>query len=101
MTRDGIASFKSQTAAFKTQTFSDFIDCLFDYISKANILKAVVVMDNVPFHKHHSIKEKFEQSNHILLYLPPYSPFLNPIENMFEKWKESIRESKPNNVIKI
>ncbi|KAI5154465.1 hypothetical protein ENBRE01_3387, partial [Enteropsectra breve] len=24
-------------------------------------------------------------------YLPPYSPFLNPIENMFAKWKQTVR----------
>jgi len=52
-------------------------------------------MDNIPFHKHHMIKAKFEQSNHVLLFLPPFSSFLNPIENMFAKWKLMIRKSKP------
>jgi transposase len=31
------------------------------------------------------------------MFLPPYSPFLNPIENMFSKWKESVRRSRPTN----
>ncbi|KAI5150631.1 hypothetical protein ENBRE01_1609 [Enteropsectra breve] len=30
-----------------------------------------------------------------ILYLPPYSPFLNPIENMFSKWKQFIRARNP------
>jgi len=97
MTKDGIVSFKTQTSAFRVQTFSDFIDDLLTYIDGANIPNAVVVMDNVPFHKHRTIKEKFDSSHHILLYLAPYSPFLNPIENMFAKWKLLIRQSRPNN----
>ena len=32
---------------------------------------------------------------HRVLYLPPYSPFLNPIENMFSKWKEYVRRERP------
>ncbi|KRH93132.1 putative transposable element, partial [Pseudoloma neurophilia] len=30
-----------------------------------------------------------------LLLLPPYSPFLNPIENLFSHWKENIRQGTP------
>jgi len=95
MIRNGIKYFNSQTKSFKTLTFSNFIDDLFTKINELNISKAVVLMDNVLFHKHHMIKTKFEQSNHVLLFLPSYSPFLNPIENMFARWKLLIRESKP------
>ena len=52
-------------------------------------------MDNVPFQKHRSTKETFKESDHILVYLPPYSPFLKLIENMFAKWKLLLREAKP------
>jgi transposase len=31
------------------------------------------------------------------MYLPPYFPFLNPIENMFSKWKEHVRRMNPTN----
>ena len=95
MTRNGITFFKSQLAAFKTSTFANFIDDIFIKINEMNITKAAVVMDNVPFHKHQTIKDKFKESSHILLFLPPYSPFLNPIENMFAKWKLLIKQSKP------
>ena len=95
MTRNGITFFNRQTKAFQSLTFGNFVDDLFIKIKELNIIKAVVVMDNVPFHKHQSIKAKFAQSGHILLFLPPYSPFLNPIENMFAKWKTLIRGSKP------
>ena len=31
------------------------------------------------------------------LYLPPYSPFLNSIENLFSQWKNHVKRAKPNN----
>jgi transposase len=54
-------------------------------------------MDNVPFHRSVVVKETIENFGWEFLYLPPYSPFLNPIENLFSKWKESVRRSSPNN----
>ena len=37
-----------------------------------------------------------ENRGNKIMFLSPYSPFLNPIENMFSKWKQSIRQRKPN-----
>jgi len=51
----------------------------------------VVIMDNVPFHKSRRTAELIEQKGAILLYLPPYSPDLNPIEHDFGAIKK-IRE---------
>lgn len=44
---------------------------------------ATVIMDNAAFHKTASTRELFENSPFHLLYLPPYSPDFNPIENDF------------------
>ena len=84
MTKEGIAKFVCQTTAFKTETFADFIDNLLIDIRDINIEKAVIILDNVAFHKHSTIKAKFDKTNHVMLFLPPYSPFLNPIENVCE-----------------
>ena len=54
-------------------------------------------MDNVRFHKSRMVNEIIESSGHAIFYLPPYSPFLNPIENMFSTWKENVRRLMPNN----
>ena len=54
-------------------------------------------MDNVPFHKSTSIRQFIENLGNRLLLLPPYSPFLNLIENMFSKWKQHIRQARPEN----
>ncbi len=47
---------------------------------------SVVVMDNASFHKRQDIQEAITQAGHILEYLPPYSPDLNPIE---KKWAQA------------
>jgi transposase len=47
---------------------------------------AVIVMDNAAFHKSSEMKNIIESAGHILEYLPPYSPDLNPIEH---KWAQA------------
>jgi transposase len=48
--------------------------------------ESVVVMDNASFHKGKDMQKMLEDSGHKLLYLPPYSPDLNPIE---KKWAQA------------
>ena len=47
----------------------------------------LVVMDNLPAHKVAGVRQAIEACGAELLYLPPYSPDLNPIENAFAKLK--------------
>lgn len=54
----------------------------------------VVVMDNLPAHKVAGIKELIEARGAKLIYLPPYSPDLNPIEKCWSKIKTYLRKSK-------
>ena len=53
----------------------------------------VVVMDNLSAHKLASIREIIEAAGASLLYLPPYSPDFNPIENAFAKLKAHLRKA--------
>ncbi len=53
----------------------------------------VVVMDNLSAHKGGRIKEILEGRGCELLYLPPYSPDLNPIEQAFSKLKGLLRRA--------
>jgi transposase len=47
----------------------------------------VVIMDNLSSHKRAGVREAIESAGAALLFLPPYSPDLNPIENAFAKFK--------------
>lgn len=53
----------------------------------------IVVMDNLPAHKVAGIKDAIEECGAQLLYLPPYSPDFNPIENAFAKLKALVRKA--------
>jgi len=52
----------------------------------------IVVMDNLSCHKVAGIQEAIESRQARLLYLPPYSPDLNPIEQAFAKLKALLRK---------
>ena len=54
----------------------------------------VVVLDNLSAHKVAGISEKVEACGARLLYLPPYSPDLNPIEKAWFKFKQFLRSAK-------
>jgi transposase len=51
----------------------------------------VVVMDNLSSHKRRRTRQLIESAGARLVFLPPYSPDLNPIENIFAKVKQLLR----------
>lgn len=51
----------------------------------------IVVMDNLSSHKAAGVREAIEAAGAMLVYLPPYSPDLNPIELAFAKLKSLLR----------
>jgi transposase len=53
----------------------------------------IVVMDNLPVHKVAGVREAIEAAGAGWLYLPPYSPDLNPIEMAFSKLKALLRKA--------
>ena len=54
----------------------------------------VVIMDNVSFHKIQMATDLIESKGARVLYLPPYHPELNPIEEMWSKLKNRLRHLK-------
>ena len=54
-------------------------------------------MDNLSSHKVARVRELIEETGAELRYLPPYSPDLNPIENVFSKIKQQTAKPGPPN----
>jgi transposase len=52
-----------------------------------------VIMDNLSSHKVAGVEEAITATGATLLYLPPYSPDLNPIEKFFSKLKALLRQA--------
>jgi transposase len=58
----------------------------------------IVVMDNLSSHKRVEVRTAIESAGATLRYLPPYSPDLNPIENIFSKPKAKLRAAEKRTV---
>jgi len=69
---------------FDGEGYETFLEnCLYPQLKPGNI----VIMDNVPFHKKLRVSEIIEHAGARVVFLPPYHPELNPIENMWSKVK--------------
>ena len=53
----------------------------------------IVILDNLSTHKVAGVKEAIAAAGATMLYLPPYSPDLNPIEKLFAKLKALLRKA--------
>jgi transposase len=53
----------------------------------------IVIIDNLPAHKVAGVKDIIEKAGAKLMYLPPYSPDFNPIEQVFSKLKTLLRKA--------
>jgi transposase len=85
---DGVTTAMSLAGAFDGEAFLAFTEQML-----APELRPgdVVVMDNLGAHKVNGIREAIEAVGARLVYLPPYSPDLNPIEKCWSKVKHILR----------
>ena len=56
----------------------------------------VVILDNLGSHRGKAARRAIRQLGAHLLFLPPYSPDLNPIEQLFAKLKHFLRKDEPS-----
>jgi transposase len=88
ITIEGVRAAASIDAATDSEIFIAFIrDVLIPTLRPG----MVVVMDNLPAHKIAAIGKLIEGAQCRLVYLPPYSPDLSPIENIWSKVKQFLR----------
>lgn len=88
ITIEGMRAAASIDAATDSEIFIAFIrDVLIPTLRPG----MVVVMDNLPAHKIAAIGKLIERARCRLVYLPPYSPDLSPIENIWSKVKQLLR----------
>ena len=66
------------------------------------IASGTIVLDNVRFHHSAQVTALFPPGGPFqLLFLPPYTPDFNPIENVFSKWKGRVRQAQVRNEHKL
>lgn len=91
MSLGGIVATMTVEAATDREIFLAYLDhCLCPKLQAGD----VVVMDNLSSHKVDGVRKRVEKCGARLLYLPPYSPDLNPIEKAWSKLKQMLRTAK-------
>lgn len=60
-----------------------------------------LILDNFPVHKSTNVQKTAEKMNILFIYLPPYSPDLNPIEYIWKSIKRVLSEKCLNNIFEI
>ncbi|KAG0423398.1 Histone-lysine N-methyltransferase SETMAR, partial [Dictyocoela muelleri] len=91
----GVITYVLKDGQINGENFADFLVQVNEKCTIKNIKNPIYIMDNARIHHYSGVKEKIEQLELRVLYLPPYSPFLNIIENVFSKWKNYVKRSAP------
>lgn len=91
--QDGIVLSRIFRGSIDTAVFEDFIVQLLQHCGRWPEPKSVLVMDNTSFHHSESIAQMCAKAGVKLVYLPPYSPDLNPIEEFFAELKSFIKHN--------
>jgi len=91
----GITGILAVMYCLCTVNGSGFLSYITDFLVPKLRAGQIVIMDNVNFHCSDTIREAIEAAGCTLVFLPPYSPELNPIENMWSKVKAYLRSKMP------
>ena len=103
---DGMVMYQMVKGGFNTERYLEFVKAILRYFEEKGITDPIIVMDNVGFHKTDVVKQILPRCTTLVgpnaptgpsaLLLPPYSPFLNPIEEVFGLLKYMVaKEKKP------
>ena len=92
---DGEAVYTTLDGAVNGERFKEYLkEKLIHALKPGDIL----IMDNLRSHKVQGVREIVESVGAKIIYLPPYSPDLNPIEQMWSKIKAFLRSVKARTV---
>jgi transposase len=90
ITAEGLGASLAVEGSTTREVFETYLECV---LAPSLSPGQVVVMDNLSSHKGGRVREIIEGCGCELLYLPPYSPDFNPIEQAFSKIKGLMRKA--------
>jgi transposase len=91
--QDGITLSQVFQGSTDSTVFEGYIKQLLHHCGRWPAPKSVLVIDNTSFHHTDRIKQIYSDTGVKLVYLPPYSPDLNSIEEFFSKLKAFVKRS--------
>ena len=89
----GIIAYDILEGPYNSESFIKFLENAVN--SGITFSQKILVMDNVKFHHSNIVKSWLSDNNVVAKYLPPYSPQLNPIEEVFSVVKARYHEIRP------
>ena len=90
ITKNRVLSFNVCSGSYNSERFCEYMRDLIAILGDSTE-KYHIIMDNCSINKVQEVRSIIENSGHEIIFLPPYSPQLNPIEETFSKWKHYIR----------
>ncbi len=88
---NGETAFKTYQGGTTCERFTDYLK---NVLAPTLEPDDIVVMDNMRTHHSKAVKKVIDELKINVIYLPPYSPDFNPIENMWSKIKAILRKLK-------
>jgi hypothetical protein len=88
-----VKHFKVLESNRNTVNFLAFLRELFQRLPNSRRELHSCCVDNVRFHRVKEVTDAIQDAGHEVVFLPPYTPFFNPIENMFHQWKSIIHQT--------
>ncbi|KAI7800421.1 hypothetical protein IRJ41_002844 [Triplophysa rosa] len=99
ISQHGVLLHHAKMGPYNTPHILAFLDRLHHIITAGNEMHQIqytVIWDNVSFHRSALVQNWFQHHPQLtVLYLPPYSPFLNPIEEFFSAWRWKVYDLQP------
>jgi transposase len=84
----GVQAVMTLEGALDTSAFKVFVE---HFLVPALVPGQIVILDNLSVHKSACVRERIEAAGCSLLFLPTYSPDLNPIEKLWSQFKSHLR----------
>lgn len=92
-TQDGILFSRVLQGSIDGAIFEEFVEQLLHHCGRWPEPRSVLIMDNASIHRSEKVAQMCAAAGVKLLYLPPYSPDFNPIEEFFAELKAFIRRN--------
>jgi transposase len=91
MSEEGFLHEMLRPTPYTAESFCLFLEELFSILHQMGRIGCWIILDNARFHHCAIVDACANRHGHRLVFLPAYSPMLNPIESLFGKWKTLIR----------
>ncbi len=99
ITQNGVLHHHANLGPYNANLILAFLHRLHEIVTAINQvdqMRYIVVWDNVSFHRAALVQNWFhEHPEFEVLYLPPYPPFLNPMEEFFSVWRWKVYDLRP------